>query len=52
MNSRIALLKPVVVLPVIGLALASRAEEEPRVISPEPPPADAIVLFGGSDLSQ
>jgi hypothetical protein len=47
-----ALVKSLMVLPVIGLALASRAEEEPRVVNPGPPPADAIVLFDGTDLSQ
>jgi hypothetical protein len=47
-----ALLKSLVVLPVLGLALAGRAQEEPRVVNPGPPPADAIVLFDGTDLSQ
>jgi hypothetical protein len=46
------LVKTLLVLPVIGLALVSRAEDEPRVINPGPPPADAIVLFDGTDLSQ
>jgi Domain of Unknown Function (DUF1080) len=46
------LLKSWLVLPLLGLALDSRAEDEPRVINPGPPPADAIVLFGGTDLSQ
>src|SRR5882724_5952855 len=27
-------------------------KDEPRVIEPGPPPSDAIVLFGGKDLSQ
>jgi hypothetical protein len=52
MNPKTAILKSLVVLPFIGLALASRAEQEPRVMDPGPPPADAIVLFGGTDLSQ
>jgi hypothetical protein len=52
MNLRTAALKSLVVLPITALALASRAEEEPRVIDPGPPPADAIVLFGGAGLSQ
>jgi hypothetical protein len=52
MNLKATLLKSLAVLPVIGLGLAGRAEEEPRVINPGPPPADAIVLFGGTDLSQ
>ncbi|MGO8696103.1 MAG: DUF1080 domain-containing protein [Limisphaerales bacterium] len=39
-------------LPFLGLVLAGRAEEEPRVVNPGPPPGDAIVLFGGADLSQ
>jgi len=52
MNLRTALLKSLMVLPVAGLALAGRAEPEPRVVNPGPPPADAIVLFGGADLSQ
>ncbi len=47
-----SLLKTLLVLPFIGLALASRAEEEPRVVNAGPPPADAIVLFDGTDLSQ
>jgi hypothetical protein len=46
-----ALLKSLVALPVLSLALVSRAEEEPHVINPGPPPADAIVLFDGTDLS-
>jgi hypothetical protein len=45
-------LKSFVFFSVIGLALASRAEDEPRVVNPGPPPADAIVLFDGTDLSQ
>ena len=52
MNQRTALLKSLLVLPVLGLALASRGQQEPRVINPGPPPQDAIVLFGGTDLSQ
>jgi hypothetical protein len=52
MNLKAAFLKFLLVLPVIGLGLASRAAEEPRVVNPGPPPADAIVLFGGTDLSQ
>jgi hypothetical protein len=52
MKLETALLKSLVVLPFIGLALAGRAEEEPRVINPGPPPTDAIVLFDGTDLSQ
>ena len=52
MKLKTALLKSLVVLPIIGLALAGRAEEEPHVINPGPPPADAIVLFDGTDLSQ
>jgi hypothetical protein len=47
-----ALLKPLVFLPIIGLALVSQAEDEPRVVDSGPPPADAIVLFDGTDLSQ
>jgi hypothetical protein len=47
-----ALLKSLVFFPVVGLALASRAEDEPRVVDPGPAPADAIVLFDGTDLSQ
>ena len=34
------------------VACAGLAEEEPRIINPGPPPSDAIVLFGGTDLSQ
>jgi len=51
MKLNIALLKSLVILSVIGLGLVSRAEEEPRVVNPGPPPADAIVLFDGTDLS-
>jgi len=51
MKLKTALLKSLLVLPVIGLALACRAGEEPRVMNPGPPPADAIVLFDGTDLS-
>jgi hypothetical protein len=47
-----ALLKSLLALPVVALALACRAEEEPRVVNPGPPPADAIVLFDGTDLSR
>ena len=47
-----AVLKSWVMLPFVGVALAGRAEEEPRVVNPGPPPADAIVLFDGTDLSQ
>src|SRR5580658_2416753 len=46
------LLKSLVVLPALGLTLAGAADEEPRVVNPGPPPADAIVLFDGTDLSQ
>jgi Domain of Unknown Function (DUF1080) len=27
-------------------------KDEPRVVDPDPPPSDAIVLFDGEDLSQ
>src|SRR5690349_22275121 len=38
----------------IGLAAAAdnKQEKEPTVIDPGPPPADAIVLFDGKDLSK
>jgi Domain of Unknown Function (DUF1080) len=52
MNLRTALLTSLVIWLVIGRALSIRAEDEPRVINPGPPPADAIVLFDGTDLSQ
>jgi hypothetical protein len=52
MKLKTSLWKFLSLLPVIGLALACRAEEEPRVVNPGPPPADAIVLFDGADLSQ
>jgi len=52
MKLKTPLLKSLVVLPMVSLALASLAEDEPRVINPGPPPADAIVLFDGTDLSQ
>ncbi len=37
---------------MIGYGTMARAEEEPRVVNPGPPPSDAIVLFDGSSLSQ
>lgn len=52
MNLRTALLTSLVIWLVIGRGPAIRAEEEPRVVNPGPPPADAIVLFDGTDLSQ
>jgi hypothetical protein len=52
MKLKTAPLKSLLVLPVAGLALACCAEDEPRVVNPGPPPADAIVLFDGTDLSQ
>jgi hypothetical protein len=51
MKLEAAFVKSFLVLPVIGLALAGRADEEPRVVDPGPPPADAIVLFDGTGLS-
>jgi hypothetical protein len=45
MKSRLA-------LSVILLAWGGVAEEEPRVVTPGPPPSDAVLLFDGSDLSQ
>ncbi len=37
----------------LSLAAADKkAEVEPKVIDPGPPPADAIILFDGKDLSQ
>ena len=51
MNLRTALLTSLVIWLVIGRGPAIRAEEEPRVVNPGPPPADAIVLFDGTDLS-
>lgn len=51
MKYRSALLRALFVLPFVSLALV-RAEEEPRVVNPGPPPADAIALFNGADLSQ
>ena len=52
MNHATSLLISLVFLPVLGLAVASGADVEPRVVNPGPPPADAIVLFDGTDLSQ
>jgi hypothetical protein len=52
MKIKTVLLKSLLILPILGLAQASQAEDEPRVINPGPPPADAIVLFDGTDLSQ
>ncbi len=53
MKLQTALLKSLLLLPVFGVALTIRAaDEEPRVVVPGPPPADAIVLFDGTDLSQ
>jgi len=34
------------------LAADKKNEIEPRIIDPGPPPSDALVLFGGKDLSQ
>jgi len=50
------ILRPVVslsllLLCMIGYSVVTRAEEEPRVVNPGPPPSDAIILFDGSDLS-
>src|SRR5260370_8628411 len=33
-------------------AADNKAEAEPQLIEPGPPPSDAIVLFDGKDLSQ
>jgi len=52
MKLKTPLLKSLVVLPMVSLALASLAEDEPHFVNPGPPPADAIVLFDGTDLSQ
>jgi hypothetical protein len=52
MKLHTSFLKSLALLSAIGVALASRAEDEPRVVNPGPPPADAIVLFDGNDLSQ
>jgi hypothetical protein len=52
MNLESTLLKCLVFLQIAGFASDCRAEEEPRIVNPGPPPADAIVLFGGNDLSQ
>jgi hypothetical protein len=52
MHRIISLRKEVIASLMISLPLTTRAEEEPRVINPGPPPADAIVLFDGTDLSQ
>ncbi len=52
MHRHALLLKPLLVLSLLALALAGRAEPEPKVVDPGPPPADAVVLFDGTDLSQ
>jgi hypothetical protein len=52
MNLRTAFLTSLVIWLFIGCAPAIRAEDEPRVVNSGPPPADAIVLFDGTDLSQ
>jgi|SRR5579859_1990396 len=52
MSLKNRLLNYLAVLSTGAFLAASRADEEPRVIDPGPPPADAIVLFDGSDLSQ
>ncbi len=35
----------------VAVALLARAEDEPKIVDPGPPPADAVVLFDGNDLS-
>jgi hypothetical protein len=52
MKLKTALLGSLIVLPFLSFALVGRAEEEPRVVNPGPPPGDAIVLFDGTSLSQ
>jgi len=37
---------------VLSPAADKPAESEPKLVNPGPPPADAIVLFSGSDLSK
>jgi hypothetical protein len=37
---------------LLSFARPGRAESEPQVVDPGPPPGDAIVLFDGRDLSQ
>jgi hypothetical protein len=46
-----ALCRVLFILPIVFCSQI-QAEEEPRVVDPGPPPADATVLFNGSDLSQ
>ncbi len=44
---------PAAVLAVLCAAtVTALAETEPKVVAPGPPPADALVLFDGRDLSQ
>jgi hypothetical protein len=52
MNFDKACLKYGLVLSICVVAWAGMAEDEPRVVNPGPPPADAILLFDGRDLSQ
>ena len=37
---------------LVGLNFLTHADQEPRVVDPGPPPADAIVLFDGTNLSK
>jgi hypothetical protein len=49
------LVKSLLGVTVLTLAAATglaAPEGEPRVVDPGPPPADAIILFDGKDLSQ
>jgi hypothetical protein len=45
-------MRSLAVLLFAGVALAGHAQQEPRVMDAGPPPADAIILFGGTNLSQ
>lgn len=49
MNTK-SLLAALLVACLVSLP-AARAEDEPRVVDPGPPPADAIQLFNGADLA-
>ena len=45
-------MKTLLLLIALGAFAQDREEPQPRAVDPGPPPADAVVLFDGKDLSQ